>query len=423
MSKVMEGVVDGTINWHLLNKNLFGLDSTRTTQLLTHCTLDTNMTKELNSRAQRKMVVAVENQSSQLQDINARTPQGGMIKKFADETKNSHVLDNKKDSCRLQEDIDGLDRWAEKWQMEFNSEKCGCISPQIIARALYFLPASGKRPLLNMFIANALQSIRVLGIMCTVAIDAQFQVFQAPESTSALVGSNVTFYCTFPIFQDNSDVEVYWWKLGESNFLQTASDSRKKILRFKQGGASFHLLNISAQDSGVYYCGVRTLRSRIVNGTGSTISVAVPPTPLRIFPKVPELNSSLLDLVCKTDEFYPEALNLTWYKDGIEITIDIETTKSLNIDGLYEVSSLLMETQSVRSGAVYTCQVSHLTLPAPTYVTFTVAISNVPNFSQTVRVFPRFILSVLVLLLLTIIIMDHFLNNCFERCINCWDAD
>ncbi|XP_067883488.1 histone H2B-like [Heterodontus francisci] len=28
------------------------------------------------------------------------------------------------DSCRLQKDIDGLVRWAEKWQMEFNLEKC-----------------------------------------------------------------------------------------------------------------------------------------------------------------------------------------------------------------------------------------------------------------------------------------------------------
>ncbi|XP_067853500.1 immunoglobulin lambda-1 light chain-like isoform X2 [Heptranchias perlo] len=220
------------------------------------------------------------------------------------------------------------------------------------------------------------QFIWVLGITCTVAIDAQFQVSQAPETMSALVGSNITVYCTFPIFQDNSDVNVYWWKLGESNFLQTVSESRNRFLIFKQGGASFHLLNISARDSGVYYCGVRNLGARIVNGTGSTIKVSVPPTPLRIFTKVPEVNSSSLNLVCKTDNFYPEALSLTWYKDGIEIVIGIETTTTLNIDGLYEVSSLLKETQPLRSRAIYTCQVSHLTLPAPANVTFTVQFSK-----------------------------------------------
>ncbi|XP_078066431.1 immunoglobulin lambda-1 light chain-like [Mustelus asterias] len=212
--------------------------------------------------------------------------------------------------------------------------------------------------------------MRIMAIFCTAGIRANFQVSQAPENTNALLGTNVTFYCTFPIFQNALNVEVYWWKLGENGFLHRSSDSRKIFLRFKQGGASFQLLNISARDAGVYYCGVKTLENRTANGTGSTIKVSVPPTPLKIFSKVHEVNSSFLDLLCETSEFYPNVLNLSWYKDGIEIRNCTVTTKSLNINGLYKVSSILKRMQPVRSTTVYTCQVSHVTLPVPAKVEF-----------------------------------------------------
>ena len=47
----------------------------------------------------------------------------GMISKFADDTKIGRVV-NSEGGQSLQEDIDGLVRWAEQWQMVFNSDKC-----------------------------------------------------------------------------------------------------------------------------------------------------------------------------------------------------------------------------------------------------------------------------------------------------------
>ena len=47
----------------------------------------------------------------------------GILEVFAKTTKIGCILD-REDSCRLQEDISGLVKWAEKWQMEFNSKKC-----------------------------------------------------------------------------------------------------------------------------------------------------------------------------------------------------------------------------------------------------------------------------------------------------------
>ena len=48
----------------------------------------------------------------------------GLISKFADDTKIGGVADSDEDCQRIQQDIDRLENWAEKWQMEFNPDKC-----------------------------------------------------------------------------------------------------------------------------------------------------------------------------------------------------------------------------------------------------------------------------------------------------------
>ena len=49
---------------------------------------------------------------------------GSMISKFADDTKIGGVVDSEEGFLRLQQDLDQMGQWAEKWQMEFNSDKC-----------------------------------------------------------------------------------------------------------------------------------------------------------------------------------------------------------------------------------------------------------------------------------------------------------
>ena len=49
------------------------------------------------------------------------------VLKFADDTKVFRKVTNVTDKQRLQEDLDKLVKWSEKWQMLFNFGKCKCI--------------------------------------------------------------------------------------------------------------------------------------------------------------------------------------------------------------------------------------------------------------------------------------------------------
>ena len=43
---------------------------------------------------------------------------------YADNTKIYRLVDTVHDCVRLQNDLDNLTAWAEKWQMKFNADKC-----------------------------------------------------------------------------------------------------------------------------------------------------------------------------------------------------------------------------------------------------------------------------------------------------------
>eukprot|EP00061_Rhincodon_typus_P001378 g14633.t1 len=49
---------------------------------------------------------------------------GGMLSKFADDTKIGDAVVSEEGYFRIQQDLDQMGRWAEEWQMEFNLDKC-----------------------------------------------------------------------------------------------------------------------------------------------------------------------------------------------------------------------------------------------------------------------------------------------------------
>jgi len=50
------------------------------------------------------------------------------IRLFADDCNVYHTIRSQDDSCKLQNDISFLLKWAETWQMRFNSKKCHILS-------------------------------------------------------------------------------------------------------------------------------------------------------------------------------------------------------------------------------------------------------------------------------------------------------
>ncbi|XP_067865128.1 probable G-protein coupled receptor 139 [Heterodontus francisci] len=67
----------------------------------------------------------------------------------------SSLVDSKEDSCRLQNDINGFTEWAEKWQMEYNPEKCE-LAIVILSREKCGLSTCTTRYLVAMATADLL---------------------------------------------------------------------------------------------------------------------------------------------------------------------------------------------------------------------------------------------------------------------------
>ncbi|XP_067906069.1 immunoglobulin lambda-1 light chain-like isoform X2 [Heterodontus francisci] len=208
-----------------------------------------------------------------------------------------------------------------------------------------------------------------LAISCPAAGNSSSTVTQTPES-KVMRGGSVTLYCIFPIFSDKRPVKVHWWRDGQGGFLEESVDRRIRFYFLNQGGAAFKLTAARAEDAGLYYC--RVSHKEVANGTGTRLAVYESPSPLQMVFSRSENGSAVpLTLSCKTAAYFPDDLNITWYKNGSEISTGMEQRKWQNAAGLYEASSKLTEIEPVENGTVYTCQVSHISLRIPANVSYT----------------------------------------------------
>ncbi|XP_072135198.1 uncharacterized protein [Mobula birostris] len=120
---------------------------------------------------------------------------------------------------------------------------------------------------------DLLQYFLVLQITYTVADRASFTVNQIPEQVTKAEGENVSIYCTYPIFAQNSLVDVYWRKGEQKQFIDATADRRMRIITSEQGSAEFHILGVSFGDSGIYYCSVSDWTRKFSNGNGTSVIV------------------------------------------------------------------------------------------------------------------------------------------------------
>ncbi|XP_062923448.1 tyrosine-protein phosphatase non-receptor type substrate 1-like [Mobula hypostoma] len=216
--------------------------------------------------------------------------------------------------------------------------------------------------------------LAVSGNIYIAADRTSFNVSQSPKEAVVSKGENVTFYCVFPISQDESWVKVYWWKQGENEYQRTSTGSRKRSGRRGKRTWYFELQNVMVQDSGLYLCSLTRKGLPARNGTGSLLKVHAVPTPLKIFAK--KHSTTALIIVCETAAFYPKDFSLTWYKNGVEIVLGTQTNIKKNTEGLYEVSSNLTEMQPDKIGRNYTCMVSHVSLNTSAVAVYSISKSN-----------------------------------------------
>ncbi|MBB6707133.1 reverse transcriptase family protein [Proteus mirabilis] len=92
----------------------------------------------------------------------------GTVSKFADDTKIGGVVDSEEGYLRLQQDLDQMGQWAEKWQMEFNSDKC---------EVLHFGKANLSRTYtLNGKVLGSVAEQRDLGVQVHSSLKVESQV-------------------------------------------------------------------------------------------------------------------------------------------------------------------------------------------------------------------------------------------------------
>jgi len=63
---------------------------------------------------------------------------------FADDTKIWRVISKAEDNDNLQQDLNKLAKWSNKWLLRFNPEKCKVIHIGHVHPAQYYMEENGK---------------------------------------------------------------------------------------------------------------------------------------------------------------------------------------------------------------------------------------------------------------------------------------
>ncbi|XP_020369707.1 tyrosine-protein phosphatase non-receptor type substrate 1-like [Rhincodon typus] len=199
----------------------------------------------------------------------------------------------------------------------------------------------------------------LLTFLWAVLANSSFKVAQYPEILNQTVGSNATFFCTFPFARDVSRIRVSWWRDGERGFLREKKDSRYHFEIRNKASAAFHLRGVDVSDSGLYYCRVNH-EGKVASGSGTRLLVTASADPPQIVPTLFGRESAIfLRLACISGAFHSDEISINWFVNGSEVLSGIRSQVEPRPDKRFRASSYLEETQPVRNGTVYSCRVSH----------------------------------------------------------------
>ena len=234
----------------------------------------------------RKQRVVLNGKSSNWSDVTSGVPQGSclgptlflifincidnamdtttaIISKFADDTKAGRVVEDDNDRAKLQEEIDNLMEWTEKWQMQFNASKCsvmhfGKTNPQFSYTMGGYAPAG--------VVLNASTEEKDVGVIIHNSLKPAKQCAKAASKANQILGQMmrafhyrdkytwIRLYKTYVRCHLEYSVQAWNpWSQADINLLEGV---QKRALRAVSG------LESTSYEERLVECGLTTLVER-----------------------------------------------------------------------------------------------------------------------------------------------------------------
>ncbi|XP_051776342.1 tapasin-related protein-like [Erpetoichthys calabaricus] len=207
-------------------------------------------------------------------------------------------------------------------------------------------------------------------------------VKQTPAVLVALRGATVYLPCTFSVLDTSkhptAKCAVQWYKTKEGqepsrNCTLTLRTSRLSLAHpepsLRVQNASLVIRNLTLEDTGVYYCSVTIWQKGTGQGNGTHLRVYATPTAPQVLLQVStDPGATSLALICKTRGFQPSNISLIWTRDPYlpKPMAPVNQQQLLNVAANeQQVTSHLSVFPWDITGAVYTCEVWHVSLAEP----------------------------------------------------------
>uniref|UniRef100_UPI00398F1D86 immunoglobulin kappa light chain-like n=1 Tax=Pristiophorus japonicus TaxID=55135 RepID=UPI00398F1D86 len=205
-------------------------------------------------------------------------------------------------------------------------------------------------------------------------------VSQTPSELRVLKGDIAQMNCSYSI-TDEEQLRITWKRNSaqplcyhventfNSSSIRWCAERANITLDRSTNFSSLILYDLHVNDSDIYFCQafieipppIQTAKS-----TGTHLTVEARPKVHIRAETLPYPNEGV-QLVCTSLEFYPDSIQVSWFKDGQLITNGTENgTLYCNSDGTFSITSFLnLSVFDWNEGGNYSCQVNHSTLSAP----------------------------------------------------------
>ncbi|XP_041066805.1 immunoglobulin kappa light chain-like [Carcharodon carcharias] len=221
----------------------------------------------------------------------------------------------------------------------------------------------------------------LLHIVLNAAESQDLTVSQTPSAIKALKGQTVIINCSYN--ENGEQLRIKWEKKDSAQVLCNYTYN-KNITKYTLGhcterdnitvdlsthSTSLIIHNLHLKDSSIYFCQVSIEIPPpilIAKGNGTHLMVEAAPTVQLRAETLPYPNEDL-QLICTSLEFYPESIQVSWFKNGQLITNGTKNgTPYANSDDSFSMTSFLnLSVFDWNEGGNYSCQVNHSTLSAP----------------------------------------------------------